>query len=207
VTSASTFAALPSPVPGVAAPVSSARPELDGPTLAACRRGQPQALRAFITLYQDAVFAFLSRSLGRGPHVEDLAQEVFLRAYRALPRFEDAGAARLSTWVLTIASHLVVDARRKRVVPTAALEDGPPALSADTPETERRRMEIGGALEAAAARLTDDQRDVFVLAELHDLGMAEIAVVLGVPENTVKTRLFRARSQLRVLLKEVWEDT
>ena len=186
------------------------RNEIDGPTLAACRLGDPAALRAFVTRYQDAVFAFLSRSLGHGAHVEDLAQEVFIRACRALPKVDapdEKRTARISTWLLTIASHLVIDARRKRQIPTATLDAETIALSPDTPETERRRMEIGRALEGAATQLSDDQRDVFLLAEFHDLDMGEIAVVLGIPENTVKTRLFRARTHLRTLLKEVWEDT
>ena len=59
--------------------------ELDGATVEACRRGEPLALRRFVVRYQHNVFAFLSRMMGVGPHVEDMAQEVFLRAYRALP--------------------------------------------------------------------------------------------------------------------------
>jgi DNA-directed RNA polymerase specialized sigma24 family protein len=68
------------------------------------------------------VFAYLSRTLGAGPHVEDLAQEVFLRACRGLAAFDANGAARPSTWLLTIASRVAIDARRKRHVPTAALD-------------------------------------------------------------------------------------
>ncbi len=200
--------------PGAGTARGSAVAEIDEATLAACRLGDPTALRLFVTRYQDMVFAFLSRSLGRGPHVEDLAQEVFLRACRALPRFETSLAgrasgrtARPSTWILTIASRLVVDARRKRSVPTLALDSRTDAPSNDTPETERRRIEIGRALEAAAAKLSPDQRDVFLLAEFHDLGSADIAAVLGIPESTAKTRLFRARAHLRTLLKDLWEDT
>jgi RNA polymerase sigma-70 factor (ECF subfamily) len=181
--------------------------ELEGATLAACRLGDPAALRLFIARYQGVVFAFLSRSLGHGPHVEDLAQEVFIRACRALPDFDPTGPARLPTWVLTIASRLVIDARRRRTVPTSPLDSEVLVATPDTPETERRRMEIGRALEAAAGQLSDDQRDVFLLAEFHDLDMREIGVVLGIPENTVKTRLFRARTHLRSLLKDLWEDT
>jgi len=180
--------------------------ELDADTLEGCCAGEPVAVRRFITRYQGTVFAFLSRSLGRGPHVEDLAQEVFLRACRSLPRFDSAGTARVSTWLLTIASRLAIDARRKRQLLVVPLDADTFAPSADTPETERRRLEIGRALEAAAAQLSDDQRDAFVLSEFHGLDTRNIAAVLGIPENTVKTRLFRARAQLRVLLKGVWED-
>ena len=188
------------------APLIRDSTEVDAATLQRCRAGDATALRVFVTRYQHVVFAFLSRALGAGPHVEDLAQEVFLRACRALASFDPAGTARLSTWLLTIASRVAIDARRRRRVPTTHL-GAEAARAPGTPETERRRSEIGCALERAAASLPDDQRDVFILAELHDLGMAEIASVLGIRENTVKSRLFRARERLRVLLKEVWEES
>jgi len=180
--------------------------EVDDATLAGCRMGDPAALRVFVGRYQELVFAFLSRSVGRGPHVEDLAQEVFLRACRALPRFDPAGSARPSTWLLTIATRLVVDARRRRAVPTSTLDTDVPSPATGTPETERRRLEIGRALEAAAAELSPDHRDVFLLAEFHGLDTREIAGVVGVPEGTVRTRLFRARAHLRALLKDLWES-
>lgn len=179
--------------------------EIDAATLQGCRMGNAAALRVFVLRYQHLVFAYLSRALGAGPHVEDLAQEVFIRACRALPSFDGGGTARVSTWLLTIASRLAIDARRKRRLPTTDRGvEGAPA--AETPETDRDRSEIGLALQRAAEALPDDQRDVFILAELHDLGMKEIAVVLGIRENTVKTRLFRARERLRALLRAVWEE-
>jgi RNA polymerase sigma-70 factor (ECF subfamily) len=58
----------------------------------------------------------------------------------------------------------------------------------------------------AAAELPDEQRDVFILAEFHGLEMKEIGSVLSIPENTAKTRLFRAREKLRALLRGVWEE-
>src|SRR5205823_3800926 len=130
---------------------------------------------AFVVRYQGLVFAFLSRASGAGPHVEDLAQEVFLRACRALPRFDGAGPARPSTWLLTIASRVVIDARRKRKLPIEPLEPDLVGSAPDTPETERRRAEIGRAVARAAASLPDDQRDAFVLAEFHGLDTKELA--------------------------------
>jgi len=191
---------------GAIAIVDDGPVELDEQTLARCHAGDPAAVRRFIVRYEDLVFAFLSRTLGRGAHIEDLAQEVFIRACRALPSFDPRGKARVSTWLLTIASRLAIDARRKRHLPTSPLDAETFAAAGATPETERRRLEIGHALEAAARRLSDDHRDVFVLAEFHGLEMQEIASVLGIRESTAKTRLFRARAHLRTLLKDVWED-
>src|SRR5512146_1135026 len=92
----------------------STPPELDRETLASCARGDPVALRRFVVRYQPLVFAYLSRSLGHGVHVEDTAQEVFLRAFKALPGFDVRGPGRPSTWLLTIAAHLVVETRKRR---------------------------------------------------------------------------------------------
>ena len=180
--------------------------EIDGAILAGCRAGNAAALRAFVVRYQGLVFAFLSRAIGAGAHVEDLAQEVFLRACRALPRFDGAGPARPSTWLLTIASRVAIDARRKRRLPLVPLDSEMTAPSAHTPETERHRTEIGRAVARAAAELSDEQRDVFILAEFHGLDMTQIGSVLSIPESTAKTRLFRAREKLRALLKDIWED-
>jgi RNA polymerase sigma-70 factor, ECF subfamily len=181
-------------------------PEIDRATLEGCRAGDATALGVFVRRHQAMVFAFLSRTLGAGSHVEDLAQEVFLRACRALPGFDVSGTARLSTWLLTIASHVATDARRKRRLPFAQPDADRLVVAPDTPETERRRLEIGCALGRAAAQLSDVQRDVFVLAEFHDLDTRAIASVLGIRESTVKTRLFRARERLRELLRGVWEE-
>src|SRR5215470_592892 len=91
--------------------------ELDDVTLARAQRGEAAAWRALVEHYQRAVFALLSRMLapsGRAALVEDLAQETFLRAFRALPAFDRGGRARLSTWILTIATRLGIDELRRR---------------------------------------------------------------------------------------------
>src|SRR5687768_15947133 len=109
-------------------------PELDELTLVRAQRGEDAACRALVTRYQRDVFALLSRLLGpagmRGL-VEDLAQETFLRAFRALPGFDRGGPARLSSWLLTIATRLALDELRRRrphAEPLAhELPGGPPA--------------------------------------------------------------------------------
>src|SRR5262252_5768904 len=135
--------------------------EIDVVTLRACRAGEAKAIRAFVGHYQRSVLAFLSRSLGSGMPIEDLGQEVFLRAARMLPDFDVEGPARVSTWLLTIARRLAIDVRRQRRLRIQSLSEELAVADPATPETERRRMEIGRALEAAASQLPDDQRDVF----------------------------------------------
>jgi RNA polymerase sigma-70 factor (ECF subfamily) len=187
-------------LPDPPADAGAARPrleELDGATLARAQAHDPVAMRALVVRYQRPVFALLSRLVGRGPHVEDLAQEAFLKAFRSLPGFEPAGAARLSTWLLTIATRLALDARRRKRLPSVSLDDAPPVASASTPETETARRELGHAIARAAAGLSDDMRAAFLLADVHGFTMKEIAEALSIPENTAKTRVFRAREQMR----------
>jgi RNA polymerase sigma-70 factor, ECF subfamily len=174
-------------------------PELDDALLARCSAGDHAAFRVFVERYQVLVFALLSRLAGRGPHVEDLAQETFVRAYHALPGFDRAGSARLSTWLLTIGTRVACDARRKSNSSSAhALElvRSAPPLGPASPEHMSARHELMSAIQLAAAELPEDQRIAFVLSEFHDFSLAEIAEALGIPESTVKTRLFRARQKL-----------
>jgi RNA polymerase sigma-70 factor (ECF subfamily) len=185
------------------APMSTRERELDRATLLRCTRGDPLAFRAFVGRYERAVFALLSRILGRGPHVEDLAQETFLRAYKAFPSFDADGSARASTWLLTIATRLAIDHKR-RFTP----EDVGPALDAapiPTPEHESARAQMGRAIEEAARALPDDQRIALVLAEMHGMSVDEIAHATETPAATVKTRLFRAREKMRAALSRFRE--
>jgi RNA polymerase sigma-70 factor (ECF subfamily) len=185
----------------MSAPSPTRLDELDPGTLARARAGEPLAMRAFVVRYQRPVFALLSRMLGPGPHVDDLAQETFLRAFRALAAFDPAGPARVSTWLLTIATRLSLDARRKRALPLAPLDEALLASSSPSPETDRARRELGRDLSRAAASLSDDMRAAFLLSDLHGFTMGEIAEALGIPENTAKTRVFRARQHLREQLR------
>ena len=180
---------------------------LDAAVLERCRAQDPMAFRAFVVRYERMVFALLSRMLGHGPEVEDLAQETFVRAYRAFPEFDLAGPARPSTWLLTIATRLALDARKKKKLDQTSLDDDDDAQrsrSGSTPEIALERRQLGDAISAAAARLPDDQCAALVLAEIHGLSIAEIAEALAVPENTAKTRLFRAREKMREALKSEW---
>jgi RNA polymerase sigma-70 factor, ECF subfamily len=177
--------------------------ELSRELLVRCKDQEPGAFRIFIHRYQSSVFALVSRIGGQGVPVQDVAQEVFLRAYRAFPAFDLDGPARASTWLLTIAVRLAINARkaaaRSIVVP---LHDAAQVRDSGTPETERARRELGRAIASAAEQLSDDQRAAFVLSEFHGFSIAEIAAVLEIPERTVKTRLFRARAHLRECLAD-----
>jgi RNA polymerase sigma-70 factor (ECF subfamily) len=180
--------------------------ELDRLALERARRGDEEACRQLVQRYQRRVFALLSRMLGSRAAraaVEDLAQETFLRVFRALPGYDPAGPARLSTWILTIATRLALDELARRRPATEPLERlaALPGGARTDEGAERRRL--GRAIEGAVAALPHDFRAVFLLREYHGLEYAEIGRALDVDLGTVKSRLARARSALREALAEV----
>jgi RNA polymerase sigma factor (sigma-70 family) len=169
--------------------------ELDELTLTRAQRGEESACRALVLRYERPVFALLSRLLGVSHGaLEDLAQETFLRAFRALPSFDRRGPARLSTWLLTIATRLGLDEMRRR--PTEPLDDQLPAPD----RTDARSM--GPALQRAIAQLSPDHRAAFLLREAHELSYEEIAAALQIELGTVKSRIARAKDALRAALED-----
>lgn len=183
--------------------------ELDELTLKRAQRGDDDACRALVVRYEKPVFALISRMVGVGRRelVEDLAQETFLAVFRSLAGFSALGKAKLSTWVLTIASRRAVDELRKNRPPTLPLLLG----GADAPSERRaddgaRRNEIARAIQAAIADLAPAYRAAFLLREYHGLEYSEISVALDIDMGTVKSRLARARAALRAALAEVHDD-
>jgi RNA polymerase sigma-70 factor (ECF subfamily) len=171
---------------------------LDELTLRRAQRGDERAWRDLIERFQQPVHALIWRLLvGRARHrVEDLTQETFVRVLKALPGFDLAGTATLSTWILTIATRLALNELRK--AEPVRLEGEIEGVERADVSTERR--ELGRAIAEAVAALPDAQRAAFVLREYHGLDYAEIASALELDINTVKSRLNRARAALRAKL-------
>ncbi len=190
-------------------PLPPSRPdELDELTIARAQRGDERARRALVERYQRPVFAILSRMLhGRedAAAVEDLAQDTFLRVFRALPAFDRAGPARLSTWILTIASRIAIDALRRRKLDAHPLSEvHEPAAAGGAADADAERRQLAAALRAAIDDLSPEHRAAFLLREYHELEYAEIAGSLQIDLGTVKSRLSRARAALRRALEEVY---
>lgn len=184
------------------APASPPRP-IDGPLVLRAQAGDRSAMRELVRQHQRKIGALLRRMLtpaGLGPLTEDLAQETFLRAFRALDRFDSDGAASFSTWLLRIASRLAInELARKRPLRAPAELLG----SASTPESEHQRKRIGQAIASAVGELPPPFRAAFLLREYHGLDYAEIAQMLELELGTVKSRLSRARRLLRERLEGV----
>jgi RNA polymerase sigma-70 factor, ECF subfamily len=176
--------------------------ELDQRTLRLAAAGDHGASRALVERYQVRVFALVSRMLaGRGrATVEDVAQDAFLQVFRQLAGFDPGGPARLSTWILTITARRAIDELRKHRPALLADVDRAGDARADDRAV---RKELLAAIEGALRELSPELRAAFVLREYHGLEYAEIASALSIDLGTVKSRLSRARAQLRERLAEV----
>jgi RNA polymerase sigma-70 factor (ECF subfamily) len=171
----------------------------DSPELAArLRRGDAGAFEELVIAHQHRVYGVALRMLGDRTAAEDLAQEVFLRAHRGMAGFR--GEAKLSTWLYAIASRLCLS--RLAAGPRRGQSAGEEILArlADQgadPSDEAERSEREAALHRAIAGLAEDRRIVIVLCDLEGLSYEETASVLGVPVGTVRSRLHRARLDLK----------
>jgi RNA polymerase sigma-70 factor (ECF subfamily) len=156
--------------------------------------GDRAALTAFIRATQRDVFRFLSH-LGARDEAEDLTQETYLRALRALPRFAGRSSAR--TWLLAIARRVAADQiRRTRTRPrTTAVEDWDTVMTA-SPAQRRSGFDEGVLLRELVAGLEPDRRDAFVLTQVLGLDYAATAEVCGCPVGTIRSRVARARQDL-----------
>lgn len=160
--------------------------------------GEPRAFEELVIAYQHRVFGVAFRMLGNAAEGEDIAQEVFLRAHRALPEFR--GEAKLSTWLYSIASRLCLTrlaSGERRLV--RAGDEGLLRLPdrAPGPEAALEQSELAGALQRALAELAEDRRIVVILRDLEGLSYEEIAAALHLELGTVRSRLHRARMDLK----------
>lgn len=165
------------------------------------RNGDPAAFHGLVEQYSQYLYGLAVHLLAPGPDAEDAVQETFAGAFRGLTRFE--GRSSLKTWLTRILVRQVARCRRsagrrKAVIGAGlTLADDAAAVPAGT-----RAVEVQMDVQAAVASLPDAHREVIVLREFKGLSYDEMADVLGVPRGTVESRLFRARQQLRDLLRE-----
>ncbi|WP_404302724.1 sigma-70 family RNA polymerase sigma factor [Alicycliphilus denitrificans] len=166
--------------------------------IARAQRGEVAAFSELVARYQDRIYRFLLRLTRSQEDARELAQETFLSAYQALPRWRPD--AQLSTWLFRIARNQALDRlRRARHVEFVALDEAlHDQVPADTPTPEavlQGRQRIA-ALEGALARLSVEHREILLLRDIEDLPYEDIAEVLGIGLGTVKSRIARARAGL-----------
>ena len=162
------------------------------------RAGDARAFEELVISHQHRVFALAYRMLGNAAEAEEVAQEAFLRAHRAIAAFR--GEAKLSTWLYGIASRLCLN--RLAAGDRRLLRRGEQALdrmveTAADPAADVERTEVEQALHRAIAELPEERRIVVVLRDLEGLSYEEIAAALDLELGTVRSRLHRARMDLK----------
>ena len=164
--------------------------------LARARAGDVAAFGALVRRHQERVFCFLHRMLDAREEAMELSQDVFVKAWQALPGWRPEAA--FSTWLLQIARNAALDQlRRRQVVRFAPLEEGlEVADEAPGPEARYASRQRQVQLERALRRLAAEHREILLLREVEGLAYGELTSVLGIAEGTVKSRLARARSAL-----------
>jgi RNA polymerase sigma-70 factor, ECF subfamily len=173
--------------------------------VAAMARGDRAAVARLVARHQLRVFRFIARRVRSEAMAEEIANEVFLEAWRAASSYE--GRAAVGTWLLSIAHHKAVSATRRRGE-EAWDEDRAQELAdaGDDPEIAAQKADKGAIIRRCLDGLSPEHREIIDLVYYHEQSVAEVAVVLAIPEATVKTRMFYARKKLGELLKAAGID-
>jgi RNA polymerase sigma-70 factor, ECF subfamily len=163
--------------------------------------GDRLAMQVLFARHHVRVYRFVLRMVRNEATAEDLISEVFLDVWRQADKFE--GRSAVSTWILSIARFKALSALRRRGEEelddekAAAIED-----HADDPEVTLAKKDKGAVLRQCLTRLSAEHREIIDLVYYHEKSVEEVAGIVGIPEATVKTRMFYARKKLSELLKE-----
>lgn len=181
----------------------------DGQLIDAALGGQSVAFGRLVTKYQDRLYNALVHVVGSAEEAQDVAQDAFVQAFLKLGSFQRSAA--FYTWLYRIAFNLAISRFRKSK-PTVSIDQardctGDEIEARDAPPTERLdRQERAGQVQTALAALDEHHRAVLVLREIDGCAYETIAEILDVPLGTVRSRLHRARMEMRELLKGVVQE-
>lgn len=184
--------------------------ELDQLLVERAQKGDKHAYGLLVSKYQRKLGRLLSRLIRDPVEVEDVAQEAFIKAYRALPNFR--GDSAFYTWIYRIAlntakNYLVAQGRRAPtstgvdVEEAEGFDDGEQLRDINTPESLMMSRQVGDAVNEAMAALPEDLRTAITLREIEGLSYEEIATMMNCPIGTVRSRIFRARDAIAGRLK------
>ncbi|HVV61879.1 MAG TPA: sigma-70 family RNA polymerase sigma factor [Pseudolabrys sp.] len=163
--------------------------------------GDRLAMQVLFARHHVRVYRFVLRLVRNEATAEDLISEVFLDVWRQAGKFEGRSAA--STWLLAIARFKALSALRRR--PEEELDDETAAAIEDTsddPEVALEKKDKGAVLRQCLTKLSTEHREIIDLVYYHEKSVEEVAAIVGIPEATVKTRMFYARKKLGEILKE-----
>jgi RNA polymerase sigma-70 factor (ECF subfamily) len=177
------------------------------------QQGEVRAFEILLGRHRKSVYNFILRFVGDKETAEDLLQETFMRVIKGADAYKRQ--AKFTTWLYTIARNLCVDQTRRRKHRRHASLDAPMDSSEDAGSlmdviasneiaSDRKSVnkELFATMQRAIAALSEEQREVFLMREFLDLPFKQIAEVVGVPENTVKSRMRYALEKLRLELDE-----
>ncbi|MDR1722924.1 MAG: sigma-70 family RNA polymerase sigma factor [Tannerella sp.] len=169
------------------------------------RAGKTECFAPLLERYGKQVFSLVAKIIGNREDAEEVTQDVFVKAYRSLTSFR--GDSSFSTWLYRIAYNMSVSATRRQVIPHTVLDEEITSSIVDDDEpdafSEDVRLEY---LEQALTQLSPDDRAMILMHYKEDRPMAEIAVITGLTETNVKTRIFRIRKKLYDLITKKEKD-
>jgi RNA polymerase sigma-70 factor (ECF subfamily) len=188
-------------------------PDADAPLVERVKLGDKRAFEMLVVKYQRRIERLIGRMIRDVDLVPDIAQETFIRAYRAIPQFR--GESAFYTWLYRIAVNTakkaMVELKRDPLVTESALasrdEDDETSRvenelsDGETPDAILASKEIAAAVNSAIDALSEDLRQAITLREIEGLSYEEIAEVMNCPIGTVRSRIFRARESIAVRLR------
>jgi RNA polymerase sigma-70 factor, ECF subfamily len=163
--------------------------------------GDKRALETLYSRYSSRTYKFLIRYTANRAAAEDLAHDVFLEVWKSACRFE--GRSSVTTWILSIARYKALDARRKQRNFT---EQDLPGRAEPTPEAQAMDSSTGEYMRECLSKLSEEHREIVDLVYYHEMSVKEVGELLGIPEATVKTRMFYARKKLKEMLLEAGDQ-
>lgn len=178
----------------------------DGDLIARIARKDRLALRAFFARYHLRLYRFLVRMTRNESLAEDLTNETLMSVWTSAASFQ--GQSKVSSWVFTIARNKAISALRKRQEEALDEPDTATRLEddADDPEVTVLKASKAEALKRCIDQLSDEHREVIELVYYQEKSVKEVAEIVGIPDNTVKTRMFHARQKLGVLMQDAGLD-
>ena len=186
-------------------PLSANQATSDEVLIGRIAKGDRLAMQVLFARHHVRVYRFVLRLVGNPSVAEDLISEVFLDVWRQADRFE--GRSAVSTWMLAIARFKALSALRKR--PDEELDDeAAEAIEdvSDNPEVALQKKDKSAVLRQCLEKLSPEHKEIIDLVYYHEKSVEEVAEIVGIPENTVKTRMFYARKRLSELLKAAGID-
>ena len=180
--------------------------------------GRQRAFRELLTRYERPVFSLVYRMVRDRALAEDLAQEAFIRAFRAIGRYDPS--YKFSSWIFKIAHNLTIDHLRRKRLKTVSIHGSPHALTEEEqartrpilespeerPDAYVENKELGSQIEEAIGRLRPEYRAATLLRHVEGHSYQEIAEIMDIPPGTVKTYIHRARLELKEALGHLVDD-